>query len=166
MADISGTKKLLDEINAAVASYDSVLKEHARDILLKQAFGADVGGHNKPPKPGAPADPEPANPAAAFHTLVDKWTPGTDREWALLGAYYFQVVLGNANVTGFQVNKELKQHGTGVSNITKSFEENISQDPALMRQVGKAGKSQQARKTYMVTTSGVAFVKDKLNGKA
>jgi len=31
--DISDVKKLLDEINAAVSSYDPILKEKARDLL-------------------------------------------------------------------------------------------------------------------------------------
>jgi hypothetical protein len=38
MRDIKETKKLLDEINAAVASYDPVLKEQARDILPKTSY--------------------------------------------------------------------------------------------------------------------------------
>lgn len=154
MSDIKEAKKLLDEINAAVASYDPILKEHARDILLKEAFGTDA----KKIHP-APSETE----KFAFHELVEKWTPGTQAEWALLGAYYFQVVQGNQSVTAFQVNKELKQHGTNVANITESFDDNINQSPALMRQTGKSGRTKQAKKTYVVTTNGVNFVKAKLN---
>jgi hypothetical protein len=80
-----------------------------------------------------------------------------------LGAYYYQVILANESLTAFQVNKELKQHGTLISNITMSFEENINQNPALMRQIGKAGKTKQAKKKYIVTTNGINFIKDKLN---
>ncbi len=111
MMDISDTKKLLDEINAAVSSYDPVMKEHARDILLKRAFGLpstreSSGANVSPPiavNPGT--DSEDLVP---FNTLIEKWSPTTQADWALLAAYYFQRILGHHNVTGLQVNKELK----------------------------------------------------------
>lgn len=163
MSDIKEAKKLLDEINAAVASYDPILKEHARDILLKEAFGTDARKiHTEPSATGA-AQPAGETEKVAFHELVEQWAPETQAEWALLGAYYFQVVNGNQSITAYQVNKELKQHGTVVSNITVSFDENINQNPALMRQTGKSGKSKQAKKTYIVTTNGIKFVQNKLN---
>jgi hypothetical protein len=165
MADIKEAKKVLDEINAAVASYDPVLKEQARDILLKQAFGTEAKSPKAPESAkGGAADAGMSN-QAAFHELVEKWTPTTQAEWALLGAYYYQVILGNESLTAFQVNKELKQHGTVISNITASFEENIDQNPALMRQIGKAGKTKQAKKKYIVTINGINFVNDKLNAQ-
>jgi hypothetical protein len=96
--DIKEAKKLLDEINAAVASYDPVLKEQARDIFLKAAFGTA-------PKVKTPADLEtgtrdggPGDNPTAFHKLVEKWTPATQAEWELLGAYYLQVILSNKNM--------------------------------------------------------------------
>jgi hypothetical protein len=164
MADIKEAKKLLDEINAAVASYDTVLREQARDILLKQAFGTE-------PKTASPSTTKGTDTAIgpkhqpAFHQLVEKWAPGTQAEWVLLGAYYFQVVMGNESVTGFQVNKELKQHGTVIANVTVSFDENINENPALVRQVGKSGKGKQAKKKYVITTSGIDFVREKLNAQ-
>jgi hypothetical protein len=165
MADIKETKKVLDEINAAVASYDPILKEQARDILLKQAFGTEA----KSSKASVASKAGPADALqsdVAFHTLVEKWPPETQAEWVLLGAYYFQVIVGNSSVTAFQVNQELKQHGTVIANITASFDENINQNPALIRQIGKSGKSQQAKKKYVVTTNGIKFVKEKLNAQA
>lgn len=164
MPDIKETKKLLDEINTAVQSYDPILKEQARDILLKQAFGTET----KDPKPrDAGTSPFGSDKPSqmAFHELVEKWTPTTHAEWALLGAYYVQTVQGNKDFTAFQVNKELKQHGTTVTNITVALEENISAEPALVRQIAKVGKSKQARKKYIMTTQGIKVVKDKLNGK-
>ena len=113
MPDIKETKKLLDEINAAVSSYDPLLKEQARDILIKQAFGTDSKTKTSGATKGSVPDDGTGN-TTAFHELVEKWTPTTHGEWALLGAYYFQVILGNGNITAFQVNKELKQHGTVV----------------------------------------------------
>jgi hypothetical protein len=165
MADIKEAKKLLDEINAAVASYDPVLKEQARDILLKQAFGAEPKTVSSSTSKGIDTVSGPKHQPALFHQLVEKWTPGTQAEWVLLGAYYFQVVLGNESVTAFQVNKELKQHGTVIANVTASFDENINENPALIRQVGKSGKAKQAKKKYIITTSGIDFVAEKLNAQ-
>lgn len=164
MADITQTKKLLDEINAALASYDPALKEYARDILLKEAFGKNSGA--PAPKVEIDGTNSPAAKQPHFHTLAEKWTPVTQAEWALLGAYYFQIVLGNDSITALEVNNILKQHGAILANITRSFEEQIAQSPAFMRQIGKSGKSRQAKKRYVLTTNGVQFVDGKLNGRA
>jgi hypothetical protein len=164
MADIKEAKKLLDEINTAVASYDPILKEQARDILLKQAFGAEPKTVSASTTKGTDTVSGPKD-QPAFHQLVEKWTPDTQAEWALLASYYFQEVLHKESLTAFEVNKELKQHGAVISNITVSLEENINQNPALMRQIGKAGKTKQAKKKYIVTTNGINFVKDKLNAQ-
>jgi hypothetical protein len=163
MPDIKEAKKLLDEINAAVASYDPMLKEQARDILLKQAFGTEVKNPStiEPTKSGAAQTGTDGH--TAFHQLVEKWTPQTQAEWVLLGSYFVQVVEGNESFTALQVNKELKQHGQNVANITASLEENVNQTPALVRQIGKSGKSQQARKKYVLTTQGINFVKVRFN---
>jgi hypothetical protein len=166
--DISDVKKVLDEINAAVSSYDPVMKERARDLLLKQAFGIDVTHVHSSSQ--AVADPESrgtrtdAGAAAPFSTLIEKWTPDTQADWALLGAYYFQRIVGEQNVTGFQVNRELKQHGYGATNITDSFTANMQAEPARMHQTRKAGKSKQAKKLYLVTTAGMKYVEDRLSG--
>src|SRR5829696_5434100 len=52
MEDLRGVKELLDEINAAISSYDPVFKEQARDILLERAFGSASG-----PRPRRAAAP-------------------------------------------------------------------------------------------------------------
>jgi|SRR5271154_5517214 len=165
---ISEVKKLLDEINAAVASYDPVLKEKARDLLLKQAFGTSA---TQPQAPShTTSDPHSEGKrtdgatAAPFNTLIEKWTPATQADWALLGAYYFQRIMGEQNVTGLQVNKELKQHGYGVTNITDCFTSNMQSEPARMLQTKKSGKSKQAKKLYLVTTAGLKYVEDRLGG--
>src|ERR1051326_8009572 len=136
--DISDVKKLLDEIDAAVRSYDPVLKEKARDLLLKQAFG--MGATQVQPYSQTPAELDSggtradAAAPAPFNALIEKWTPTTQADWALLGAYYFQRIMAEEHVTGLQVNNELKQHGYGVTNITDCFTSNMRTEPARMRQ--------------------------------
>jgi hypothetical protein len=168
MTDISEAKKLLEEINAAVSSYDPVMKEHARDILFKAAFGALPTKHAPTPKSGSEleiakneGDREAQVP---FNTLVERWTPTTQADWSLLGAYYFQRILGQPSITGLQVNKELKQHGRRVANITDCFTINMEADPARMMQTRKTGKSKQAKKLYLVTTAGIKYVEERLSG--
>jgi hypothetical protein len=165
--DISDIKKILDEINAAVSSYDPVLKERARDLLLKQAFGTGVAQVQPSSQAsGAPAPLETrvdATGAVPFSALIEKWSPSTQADWALLGAYYFQKIMGEQNVTGFQVSTELKQHGYGVTNITDSFSANMEAEPARIL-TKKSGKSKQAKKSYRVTTAGIKYVEDRLNG--
>jgi hypothetical protein len=166
--DISDVKKLLDEINAAVSSYDPILKEKARDLLLKQAFGMGIPQMQSSSQAGPAPDPRGTRVDAAgsvpFTALIEKWTPNTQADWALLGAYYFQRVMGEQNVTGLQVNRELKQHGYGVTNITDCFTTNMQTEPKRMHQAGKSGKSKQAKKLYLVTTAGMKYVEDRLSG--
>jgi hypothetical protein len=166
--DISAIKKLLDEINAAISSYDPTLKDQAREILLKAAFGENpiTGGQTAKAGPQLSVtngEKSAAQNATPFNALIEKWSPTTQADRALLGAYYFQRVLGHQNVTGLQVNKELKQHGFGAANITDCFTTNMNAEPARMLQTKKAGKSKQAKKLYLVTTAGINYVEDRIN---
>ncbi|HYW12253.1 MAG TPA: hypothetical protein VE871_09850, partial [Longimicrobium sp.] len=57
MEDLRQVKEVLDEINAAISSYDPVLKEHARDLLLARAFGTGTGTGTRPRRPTSAAAP-------------------------------------------------------------------------------------------------------------
>jgi hypothetical protein len=170
MADISDAKKLLDEINAALSSYDPVMKEQARDILFRQAFGVSPSIRKAALGPGEDAGRAETETVGEekpqFNSLIERWTPVTQADWVLLGAYYFQKIHGQENVTGFAVNKELKHHGYGVGNITDCFTANMQADPARMLQTKKTGKSKQAKKLYVVTTAGIKYIEEKLVGAA
>ncbi len=168
MADITETKRILEEINTALSTFDPIMKEQARDILFREAFGAQ-GPKKRVSVPSAPGEPSSNNEVAEtrqaeLNSLIEKWTPTTQADWALLGAYYFQRILGHQNVTGFSVNKELKHHGYGVSNVTDCFSANIEAEPARILQTKKTGKSKQAKKVYVVTTAGIKYVEEKLRG--
>jgi hypothetical protein len=81
-----------------------------------------------------------------------------DKEKALVVGYWHQVIQGNKDFTGFDVNSELKQLGHGIGNITTAMDDLIEEKPQLVIQVQKAGTSKQARKKYRVTTSGIKAV--------
>lgn len=93
-----------------------------------------------------------------FIDLYDAANPSTDVERALVGGYWLQVQNNQETWNAFSVNKLLKDIGYGISSISKSFDRAQDQKPALVRQTSKNGNSQQAKKTYRLTQSGVKFV--------
>lgn len=165
MSDLEQVKSVLDEINRAISGYDPVLKEKARDILLEQAFGGR----------GAPAAAAPARrrgrprreageaaEVPSLGSLLERWTPSTMAEKALLGAYYVSRVRGEGNVTSQAINTELKRNKMPISNITRAIEANMRPDRPLMVQEKKMGSTKQARKQYSITPEGVEFVERRL----
>ncbi|HEX8433273.1 MAG TPA: hypothetical protein VF625_18435, partial [Longimicrobium sp.] len=68
MTDLREVRALLDEINAAISSYDPILKERARDILLERAFQTDAPAaapaeaQGQPAESGEPARRRPGRP--------------------------------------------------------------------------------------------------------
>lgn len=97
-------------------------------------------------------------PAADFATLFAEASPTTDRDSALVAGYWFQVVRGDADLDGQTLNRELKNLGHGVGNITKAMTNLMRQDPQLVIQTRKSGGSAQARKKYRLTRAGITQV--------
>jgi hypothetical protein len=179
MTDLREARALLDEINAAISSYDPVLKEHARDILLQRAFqgagrssaaSAAAAGENtgseEPVKrrPGRPkgSGTGPRRPVAQVGALVEQWRPETMAERALLGAYVLSKGRPDRTVTSQAINAELKRAGLPVPNITRAIESNLRSRPPLMTQKKKMGTTRQARKQYAITQEGVEHVQARL----
>jgi hypothetical protein len=163
--EFAEAKAMLDQINEALAAYDPVLKERARDILLERAFGImPLPRHTDSPLPGAGAAPtmDEDSSKVSFDILLERWTPSTQQELSLLGAYYFNTVLGQESVSGADINRVLKDHGRGSKNITQDLGAHISSQPSLILQVKKAGNSRQARKLYKITSPGIKYVESRL----
>lgn len=97
-----------------------------------------------------------------IHALFEAAAPRTDAERAMLAGYWFQVAEGGASFTGGQVNDSLRQMGVGATNIAAVFSKLIARKPALVQQVSKSGRSQQARKQYRLTTAGVSAARELL----
>lgn len=164
MSDLEKVKSLLDEVNQAISSYDPVLKEKARDILLEHAFRG-AGAPAAPParRRGRPRRQAGAAPGVpSLGSLLERWTPATMAEKALLGAYYVSRVRGEGNVTSQAINTELKRNNMPISNITRAIEANMRPDRPLMAQEKKMGSTKQARKQYSITPEGVEFVERRL----
>lgn len=173
MSDLKEVKALLDEINEAISSYDPVLKERARDILLDRAFrgsaapaapAAEGGTGRKRGRPRRAAAEE-GEQTPGLGSLLEQWTPGTMAEKALLGAYYISHVRGEGTVTSQAINSELKRNAMPISNITRAIEANMRPDRPLMVQEKKMGNTKQARKQYSITPEGVELVERRLAGR-
>jgi hypothetical protein len=188
MEDLRQVKELLDEINSAISSYDPVLKERARDILLERAFGAaprarraappaaggaeaegDEGGEEQPRRrPGRPRGSGTGRRGPrggmAMPSLLGQWQPETMAERALMGAYTLSRGKADRTVTSQAINAELKRAGIPVPNITRAIESNLRAKPPLMVQKKKMGTTRQARKQYAITPEGVEFVESRLQG--
>ncbi|HEX8243650.1 MAG TPA: hypothetical protein VF541_09145 [Longimicrobium sp.] len=184
MDDLQEVKAVLDEINATISSYDPVLKERARDILLERAFGgraprgggaaraqADEGeagaaaGEEAPRRRGRPRGSTNARRAGSgISSLIERWKPETMAERALLGAYVLARGRPERTVTSQAINAELKKNGLPVPNITRAIESNLRARPPLMVQKKKMGTTRQARKQYALTQEGVDLVESKLSG--
>ena len=184
MEDLREVKELLDEINSAISSYDPVLKERARDILLERAFGTGAGrsarartasaaadeggggaeeGEEAPRRRGRPRGSTNARRGGAnVSTLLEQWRPETMAERALLGAFVLARGRADRTVTSQAINAELKRNGLPVPNITRAIESNLRAKPPLMVQKKKMGTTRQARKQYAITPEGVEFVENKL----
>ena len=180
MTDLREVRALLDEINAAISSYDPVLKEHARDILLQRAFqggGRSSASAAATPAEGSTATEEPVKrrpgrpkgsgtgprrPVAQVGALVEQWRPETMAERALLGAYVLSKGRPDRTVTSQAINAELKRNGLPVPNITRAIESNLRSRPPLMTQKKKMGNTRQARKQYAITQEGVDHVESRL----
>lgn len=102
-----------------------------------------------------------------FNTLADLYdrtAPVTGLESTLVAAYWVQQNNGQDTFVSQEVNKELKHLGRGVKNITSALRNMMNSDPALIMQVRKSGRSQQARKTYKITDAGMKRVKEMIDG--
>ena len=94
--------------------------------------------------------------------------PSNNEDRALVIAYWFQELHEERqpNVSGQQVNTELKNLGHGVRDITKVFSALIATSPQQVIQTKKSGTTKQARKSYKVTRAGINRVKALIAGTA
>lgn len=162
-AETAGALERLKIISGEVGKLDPMLRERAIALLLEKEFATS----RQPSFVVTPTD-RPSPPVVSeieFASLVERWTPATGNQWALLAAYFLTKCRGQDIVTGQEVNSVLKHHGVGRGNITKSIARLIKAEPSLMLQVRKDGTSRQARKSYKVTTSGFTYVEERLSGK-
>lgn len=104
----------------------------------------------------------------SFESIADlfaKASPQTNPEKILVVATYRQVVEGKKELTSRMINDELKHLGHGNPWITGTIDVLIKKKPALMIQIRKSGKTQQAQKKFRVTNEGIKAVQEMLSAK-
>lgn len=100
----------------------------------------------------------------SFAELFDAAQPKSNSEKALTAGYWLQICQGTDSFEGFSANKELKNLGQGLANITNAIDGLRNQKPALALQLKKSGRSQQARKTYKLTVAGIKAMEVMIGG--
>jgi hypothetical protein len=161
--ETTATLEKLKRINAEVSGLDPLLKDRAISLLWQTEFPSASPVRSIPTIVGrSESGPSSGSSETDFAGLVERWTPTNGNEWALLAAYHCVKGRTDGVVSGQDINAVLKNHGKGLSNVTKAVSRLARSDPSLMLQVRKDGTSRQARKTYKVTTSGVAYIQERL----
>ena len=127
---------------------------------------ARFGGQLAPARSSGKLTPVPADEKAkgagqefaSLGDFFDAADPQTEADRVLVVAYWIQVVEGAEAFESFPVNKQLKNLGHAVSNITRALDSLIDQTPRLILQTSKSGSAKQARKKYKVTREGTKRV--------
>lgn len=140
----------------AAEKFGVTLAQTDRQPSGRSSTGSDSGGD---------AGGASANSFDDFVDLFDAVNPKNDVEKVLTGAYWIQVCKSEASWLSGPVNNQLKDTGHGVANVTDVLRRAQERKPALVRQMSKSGRSQQARKTYKLTTKGIEFINLRLQGE-
>lgn len=129
--------------------------------------GARVGDHAEEKGEGI-TEEEIVEEAPAFEHFAElfaKAQPKNEPDKALVAAYWLQAIQGVGTWQSAALQKELKNLGHAISNITDALSSNIKKKPQRIIQLQKAGSAKQARKTYKVTHEGLVYVQGMLRGE-
>lgn len=89
-----------------------------------------------------------------FAELYSASEASTHPEGMLVAAYWVQILKGAGSFGSLELNRLLKDLGHRVTGTAKVMSTLMAKKPALILQLKKSGKSQQARKTYRLTEAG------------
>jgi hypothetical protein len=121
--------------------------------------GVDLDAREMSTEPdiGIEADPS-TSPFDSFAELFDAANPKTEKDKALVAAYWMQICQNVSSFPSQSLNNQLKDLGHGIGNITEALTQLKHDRPALVLQLKKSGTSRQARKTYKLTQEGAKRV--------
>jgi hypothetical protein len=111
-------------------------------------------------------DKEHVDSFSSLAELHDAAQPSTNAEKALVAGYWLQVCEGGETFDSQSANTALKNLGDGLANVTAAIDSLKNQKPALALQLRKSGRSQQARKTYKITTAGIKAVENMISTRS
>lgn len=156
----------MSTISSALDDLDS----DARIRVLQWAmshYGFTSSGLKSSQAPGPSlnsADTSKPGQHTTFAELFDAAQPNTEREKAMVAAYWLQVCEFSENFQSQSLNDLLKNLGHGIGNITEALNQLKNDRPALLLQLKKSGSSRQARKTYKLTLEGSKRVDAMIQG--
>lgn len=159
--DEGARQRVFDYVSSRLGLAATVVR---KTPLGKQCVMADEGYDEDVKEPSARIGGPPRT-FEHFAEVFDAVDPQTDRDRALVAAYWLQTSADASSVDGFSINRELKHLGHGLGNVTRAIDGLKAAKPALMIQLKKSGKSQQARKEYKVTAAGVKYIEGILSEK-
>lgn len=159
-----------DELNAMakIAALLEPLDEAARSRVLgwvSSALNVGKSSQLSVSAPGADSVSEAPTRYSTFAELFHAAGPDSEKEKALVAAYWIQQSSGVDQFASQQINTELKHIGYGVTNITDALSQLMSDRPNLVIQLTKSGSTKQARKTYKITDAGQRRVAEMLSAK-
>jgi len=105
------------------------------------------------------------NSIDSIEDLFSHIDPKGISEKVLVVSSFLQVKDQKTDLTGREINQDLRNLGHGVKNITNAIQSLIDRTPKLMIQTRKAGTTKQAQKKYKVTTEGLKVVREMLQTK-
>lgn len=101
-----------------------------------------------------------------FGDLFAAVDPRTNEDKALVAAYWIQVVQGNDQWQSATIQKELKDLGHAIRNVSDAIACCEKKRPQKIVQLKKNGKSRQARKTFKLSEAGIQYIQNKLYGNS
>jgi hypothetical protein len=158
---MSQIAKLLEQLDAPARARVIGWTISALDVPVSRPAGS--GGLGIRGAQVGPASEEVAY--SSFAELFHAAGPRSEKEKALVAAYWVQHSSGADRFVAQQLNTELKHIGYGVGNITDALNQLISDRPNFVIQLTKSGSSKQARKTYKITDAGLRRVSEMLTGE-
>ena len=160
MGDIAGGLK---KLSGNVEGIRRVL-QWAASAFLPEGAPSPMQAAMPASQASASANTTMSEPFSSLPDLYAAVSPSSDSARALVVGYWFQALQGEQDLDGFQINKELKHLGHGVTNITTALSSLIERKPQLVIQTRKSGNSKQARKRYRLTDAGVKAVERMVAG--
>jgi hypothetical protein len=129
-------------------------------------FGMPLSASGKSPGKEGQAVPNGESARGEFENFAELFEaadPKTDKDRALVAAYWAQICQSQPTFPAQTLNASLKDLGHGLSNVTVALESLKDEKPALILQLKKSGTSRQARKTYKMTVEGAKRVRQMLD---
>jgi len=150
----------MSTVSGALVDLDPAAQRRVLEWASARFLGTSLASLDSNADAQGEVEPEFADLVDLFHAA----NPQTAADKALVAAYWFQHVQGRPILRAQDINAGLRDLGHGLPNVTDALRTLEQRKPALVRQTGKSGRSQQARKSYKMTVEGANRVRHLVSG--